>query len=192
MELLILLFIAVVLGYFLARSKYGEKIDETTLKVTKRSESFIGEARDWWRRRFAKKQRKFTFLDWATGAGAVNFPDDLRLWWQSLSPDEGKQFTRSLSSYAESLNFHLDEIVSGSLDTKPALMKVFVESVAVYSHEYRRARQAQSEAEKTVESQPVHKIEGESSPLDSNPVANKQASRRKAALGESTQATTKA
>ena len=90
-----------------------------------------------------------------TGSGAVNFPDDLRIWWQSLSPDEGKQFTRSLSSYAESLNFHMDELVSESLDKKLALMRVFAESVVVYSHEYRRARQAQAEAEKAEKDQPV-------------------------------------
>jgi hypothetical protein len=77
------------------------------------------------------------------------------MWWQSLSPDEGKQFTRSLSSYAEGLNFHMDELVSGGLDKKPALMQVFVESVVVYSHEYRRARQAQAEAEKAEGDQPV-------------------------------------
>ena len=192
MELLILLLIVGIIGYFLARSQYGKKIDETTLKITSRSEGLIDKTREWWRRRFGKKQRKITFLDWATGSGAVYFPDDLRIWWQSLSPDEGKQFTRSLSSYAESLNFHLEELVSGSLDTKPALMKVFVESVVVYSHEYRRARQAQAEAEKAEGDQPVDISEGEASPLDKNPVAEKQVSRRKGAPGESTQASTTA
>ncbi len=155
MDLLILLIIAGTIGFFLSRSQYGKKIDETSLKITSRSEGLIDETRDWGRRKFGKKQRKITFLDWATGSGAVHFPDDLRMWWQSLSPDEGKQFTRSLSSYAESLNFHMDELVSGSLDKKPALMKVFMESVVVYSHEYRRARQAQAEAEKAEKDQPV-------------------------------------
>jgi hypothetical protein len=189
MQLLILLFIAGIIGYFLARSQYGKKIDETTLKITSLSEGLIDQTRDWWRRRFGKKQRNITFLDWATGSGAVYFPDDLRIWWQSFSPDEESNLP-DLNSYADSLDFHLEELVSGGLDTKPALMKVFVESVVVYSHEYRRARQAQAKAEKAEGDQPVDITEGESSPLDKNPVAEKQVSRRKGALGESTQAST--
>lgn len=188
MQLLILLVIAGVGGYFLARSRYGKTIDETTQKVASSSESLIDRARSWWRSRFGRKQPQNAFLAWATGSGAGNFPEDLRIWWQSLSPDEGEQFTRSLSSYAEGLGFHLDELISGSMDAKPALLKVFVEAVVVYSQEYRKARQAQAEAENAEADQPDDTKEGEPSSSEGNLVAEKQASRRKGAPGDSTQA----
>jgi hypothetical protein len=56
MELILLLLIAGVAGYFLARSRFSEPIDDTAEKVAQTSRSWVDRAGNWWRMRFGKRQ----------------------------------------------------------------------------------------------------------------------------------------
>ena len=151
MELLILLFIAGIVGYFLSLSRYSRNIDETTGKVASRSEGLFKRTGRWFGTRFGKGKQANAFLAWATGAGGDHFPEDFKGWLKSLSLDEADQFTRSLVAYTEGLGYRLDDFVSGMMDNKPAQMQIFVEAVVIYSNEYRKAHQAQLEAKKAEE-----------------------------------------
>jgi hypothetical protein len=175
MDLLIVLFIAGVAGYYLSKSRYSEHIDSTTAKVATKSEDLLDKTKGWWRRRFRKGKQQNDFIGWATGTGAVYFSEDLCVWWQSLPPNEAEQYSQALRSYAESLGFHVDELIKGEMNSKPALLQVFVEAIVMYSNEYRVARQALAEAKRV-----------EPAPTDGKSVAEKQASRRKGSV-DSTQ-----
>jgi hypothetical protein len=76
----------------------------------------------------------------------------------------------------------MDKLVDGSLDSQPALMQVYVEALVVYSQAYRKAKQAQKEAETA---KPVEA--GNSS--DGKTAAEKSASRRKSDAPDSTEST---
>ncbi|MDI6696172.1 MAG: hypothetical protein QME21_14085 [Anaerolineales bacterium] len=56
MQLIILLVIAGVVGYYLARSKYSKSIDEATSKISASSRSAADKIEDWWRGMFAKNK----------------------------------------------------------------------------------------------------------------------------------------
>ncbi len=151
MELLILLIIAGILGYFLSFSRYSRNIDQTSGRVASSSEGLFKRTSRWFRTRFGRGKQANTFLVWATGAGADHFPEDFKSWLKSLSPDEADQFTRSLVASTQGLGYRLDDFVSGMMDNKPAQMQIFVEAVVIYSNEYRKAHQAQLEAKKAEE-----------------------------------------
>jgi hypothetical protein len=55
MQLVLLLLIAGVGGYFLARSRFSEPIDDTAEKVAQTSRGWVDRAGDWWRQRFGKR-----------------------------------------------------------------------------------------------------------------------------------------
>ncbi len=187
MDLLIVLFIAGIAGYYLSKSRYSKNIDATTAKVATKSEDLVDQTKGWWRKRFGKEKGKNAFICWATGPGSAYFPEDLLTWWRGLSTDEADHFTRALSSYAEGLGFELDELVSGKMDSRPALLQVFVEAIVVYSHEYSITRQAQAEAK-----QAELVTSAEAAPSNGKSVAEKQASHRKGSTGDSAQASTTA
>jgi hypothetical protein len=56
MQLLVLVLIAGVIGYFVARSKYSKPIDDAAGKVAETSKDATEKARGWWGRRFGKKE----------------------------------------------------------------------------------------------------------------------------------------
>ena len=57
MELLLLLLVAGVVGYFLAGSRFSKPIDDTAEKVSQTSKSWADKAGDGWRGRFGKRQQ---------------------------------------------------------------------------------------------------------------------------------------
>lgn len=189
MQLLIALIIAGTIGYLLAGSRYSKNIDQTADKVSETSNSLVDRARRWWRGRFRGDKQANTFVSWATGTGAANFPQEFTVWLKSLSPDEADRFTNALATYSAGLDFNLDDLVSGDMQAKPALMQVFVEAVVVYSHEYRKAQQAQSEASSAEKSKSTRKKASEPDASDGKVVAEKQPSRRKGAMEDSPQPT---
>jgi hypothetical protein len=184
MQLLILLIIAGVIGYLLVGSQYGKNIDQTTEKVSETSEGLINRFRHWWKARFGKKEDANRLVAWASGSGAAVLPEEFRLWLKSLSHQEADQFASALAEHSHSLGFELDELVSGGYDQKPAMMQVYVEAVAVYSNEYRKAKQAQAEAKSAEEGHTVKVEEPGGSSSDDKAVAEKQPSRRRGAMGD--------
>ena len=193
MQLLIALIIAGAIGYLVAGSRYSEKIDQTTDRVSETSGSLVDRTRRWWRRRgrglFGRDQGANPFVSWATGEGAGNFPAEFTGWLKSLSPQEADRFTDSLAAYCAGLDYDLDELVSGEMGAKPALMQVFVEAVVVYSHEYRKAQEAQTEASSAEKGKSTTKKASEADSSDGKAVAEKQPSRRKGAIKDSPQPT---
>jgi hypothetical protein len=186
MALIILLIAAVVIGYFLARSRYSTKIDETAEKVSSTSRSWTDRAGGWVNTRILGRTSADPFREWAAGPGAATLPDDFKEWLAGLTDQEAADFTRALDKYADSLDYSLTELVEGDYDGKPALVQVFVEAIVIYSQEYRKAREVQqSEAEAETDTDSDESA-GESA--EEKKVAEKSTSRRKLAAAETSEA----
>ncbi|MBN1149417.1 MAG: hypothetical protein JXA78_19300 [Anaerolineales bacterium] len=56
MELLLLLLVAGVVGYFLAGSRLSKPIDDAAGKVSQTSRGWLDKGKGWWRGRFGKPQ----------------------------------------------------------------------------------------------------------------------------------------
>lgn len=183
MALIILVIVAVVIGYFLARSRYSDTIDETAEKVSSTSRSWADSAGGWVNTRVLRRKSVEPFREWVTGPGAEQLPDDFKEWLEGLSDEETTEFVRSLDKYSASLGYSIDELVEGGYDGKPALMQVFVEAIVIYSQEYRKAREVQqAEAEKDT----TEGDETSTSKEDKKP-AEKSVSRRKQGASETSE-----
>ena len=172
--LLLLIIAAIVIGYYLSRSKYSEHIDDATEKVTSTSKSWTDKAGDWVQVRVGRGKDGDSFKEWATGPGAEYLPDDFKEWLSDLSDEETEMFTQALTNYSKGLGYDLSALEKGVYDNNPALMQVNVEAVEEYSQEYRKARQAHLEAEEVAE-----QAEDESEAKASTKAAQKSTSRRK-------------
>jgi len=148
MYLLILIIIFILIGYLLAESPIGKKIDDTAIEVSEGSKKL--------RKDTAKKTRslfnietlfeRFDALFNTTGIDI--FPNEFVDWYTNLSSDESEEFTQSLSAHMKTLGFRLKELVDGSLDEDPYMRQVFVETIVVYSHEFQKVKQAREKTEK--------------------------------------------
>jgi hypothetical protein len=148
MYLLALLVLFTLIGYLLATSWFGDRVDDATGKVTASSKRWTGRLGERWRALFSRQPKADKFRLWALGPGADLFPQDFKLWLADLPDAEARDFRHSLDEYADSLGFNLTELVEGGLDHDPVMRQVFVEAIVVYSPAYRRARQAQQQAAK--------------------------------------------
>lgn len=185
MALIILVIVAVVIGYFLARSRYSETIDETAEKVSTTSRSWADSAGEWVNTRVLGRKSAEPFKEWAAGPGAEQLPDDLKEWLEGLSDEETTKFIRSLDQYSASLGYSLNELVEGDYDGKPAMMQVFVEAIVIYSQEYRKAREVQqAEAEKEEDTSDDDEA---SASADKKKPAEKSVSRRKQGSSETSE-----
>jgi hypothetical protein len=57
MQLLVLLLIAGVIGYYVSRTRLSKPIDSATAKVADSSRGAADKAEGWWRRTFGKKEQ---------------------------------------------------------------------------------------------------------------------------------------
>jgi tRNA A37 N6-isopentenylltransferase MiaA len=55
MQLLVLILLAVVVGYFLAKSQFSKKIDETSEKVSQNTRDLADRSEKWVRSKFGKQ-----------------------------------------------------------------------------------------------------------------------------------------
>ena len=148
MELILLLIIAGVLGYYLAGTRVSDSVDKTTGRITRTSKNWSGRISGWWGKRRGRDQKAEIFTEWATGDGKEYFSKEFLSWLSNLPEDEARTFSKALDEYARGLDFNLDELIEGEMAGKPALMQVFVEAIVVYSQEYRKAKEAHQEDEK--------------------------------------------
>ena len=148
MYLLALLVLFTLIGYLLATSWFGDRVDDATGRVTASSRRWTGRLGERWRKLFNRQPGAEAFRSWALGPGAELFPQDFKTWLASLSEAEARDFRHSLDEYANSLGFSLTKLIDGGLDQDPRMRQVFVEAIVVYSPAYRRARQAQQQAAK--------------------------------------------
>lgn len=148
MYLLSLLVLFALLGYLLASSRFGERLDGAADTAAASTKRWTGRLGDRWRGLFNRRQKTEAFRAWALGPGAALFPQDFKTWLSGLTESEAQAFRRSLEEFADSLGFDLSQLIDGSLDQDPRMRQVFVEAIVVYSPAYRRARQAQQQAAK--------------------------------------------
>jgi hypothetical protein len=185
MALIILVIAAVVIGYFLARSKYSDSIDETTEKVSSTTRSWADSAGGWVNTKVLRRKSAQPFQEWAAGVGDEYLPDDFKEWLADLSDAEATDFIRALDEYASSLNYSLNVLVEGGYDGKPALMQVFVEAIVIYSQEYRKAREVQQAEVDKEEDSPAD--DKSAAGADEKKPAEKSTSRRKQAASETSE-----
>jgi hypothetical protein len=57
MQLLFLILVAGVVGYFISRSRLSKPIDDASSKVAETSRSAADKTEGWWRRTFGKKEQ---------------------------------------------------------------------------------------------------------------------------------------
>jgi hypothetical protein len=178
MQLILLILLGGIAGYFIARSKFSQKIDSTTEEVTKKTKELTSKATSWTLNVVPWKKSSNEIIDWVTkGDGSELFPEEFKTWLSGLSEEEAKDFTRSLKVYADSLDLDLSKLSTGELANKPALLQTYVEAVVVYSQAYRKAKEAQEEDEVVT----GEVIDPKKDEKDSNKkTAEKQPSRRKA------------
>jgi hypothetical protein len=173
MDLIILVLVFAVLGYFLAVSRLGKKVDHATEQLTLSTGKMADNLESRWKSLFKRPKPGEHFRGWVAGSGANLFPDEFKAWLKGLSVQEAGEFTTALSEYSKSLGFNLTQLVEGGLDQDPVLRQVFVEAVVVYSSAYRKAKTAQQQSE-AKESKKAPQTESEIQP------AEKSASRRAA------------
>ena len=171
MHLLILFILFVILGYLLANNRTVKKAEEV-------SSGWLDQTHRWVAGLFGNEQ--LTFRQWALDPASEHFTKDFRQWLSGLNPQEAVDFEKSLSKHlaasAEPLaSISLEKVKSGELDQDPAVMKIFVEAVTVYSREYRKAHKAQSESKKQEENKEAPPV------VEEKAVAEKQPSRRRSA-----------
>lgn len=178
MWLILLLAAAGVGGYFFARSKYSKPVEDTASRVgsatADATREYSAKATDWWQSRFGKSSATAVLRDWANGPGAAYLPEDFRTWLSGLSEAEADDFAKSVSNYGKSLGYEFAKLVDGSLDSQPDRRQTYVDALVSYSQVYRKARQAQSEAQA-----PVQETSNSNNSADGKMAAEKSASRRR-------------
>jgi hypothetical protein len=178
MQLLFIVLIAGIAGYFFARSKYSKPVDDAAGKVAATSQDYANQTSRWTRGLFNRRSKADQLRAWAAGPGAPNFPDDFRTWLAGLTPQEADEFTKALDSYSSGLGYELDKLVKGELDTQPARLQAFTEAIVSYSQTYRKTRDARQEADKPADV-PVDQPPA----VDGKAPAEKAVSRRRSESG---------
>lgn len=145
MYLLLMLLIFALIGYLLAESRVGKRIDGAAVDASRSSRKWFGNTADRMRSVIGIKSLHDKFDVWVNTIGISVLPSDFKNWYASLAKDEAKEFTHALSAHLKSLKFDLRKLVDGSIDQDPMLRQVFVETIVVYSQEFRKAKQAHKE-----------------------------------------------
>ena len=147
MYLLLLIFIFGLIGYFLAESRVGNKIDEAAVDASDSSKRLFRRTVDGTCALFGIKPLFNRFDVWVNTIGSDLLAPEFVSWYTNLSDGEARSFLKSLSAHMKSLGFRLKELVDGSLDKDPVLRQVFVETIVVYSQEFRKVKQARQEVD---------------------------------------------
>jgi hypothetical protein len=135
MPLIILLAIAVVAGYLIAKSRASKKIDDTAASVVSTTKTAVTQTSDRLRGRPSGEQLE----SWASGAGAEYLPQEFIDWLAGLSKEEANTFTGALTDHMNGLGFSLKDVVDGKLADQPEQAKTYSETIAAYSQTYRKA-----------------------------------------------------
>ena len=136
MTLIILLLIAVVVGYLIAHSRASKAIDKTASDAYSTSKDFVGKTSDRLRGRPSSDQLKA----WVAGAGAAYFQPEFKDWLTALSKEQGQAFTGALNDHMASLGYSLQDLVEGKLQNEPGKVSSYASTIDAYSQVYRQAR----------------------------------------------------
>ena len=174
MYLLLLLAIFLVVGYLLADSRLGNKVDQATEGVTATSRSWADRLEDSVSGFFRRRKRAEDYRAWATESDSA-FPNDYKVWLAGLTDDEAVAYYKTLAGYTRGLGYSLENLVDGGIDQDPMLRQVFVETIVVYSDAFRKARKALRDAQESK----AKSADGRIASGDGKQPARKRASRRK-------------
>jgi hypothetical protein len=170
MNLVVLLIIFLLLGYVLADTRLGRKVDQAAEGAASSSKNLADRVEARWKAMFRRGSQADALRAWAANPES-GLPDEIKTWLGGLSERDLRDFNKALANYSQGLGFNLDTLVEGGLDHEPILRQVFVEAIVVYSDAYRKAKKALEEAEAETQK--------EAAPPDGKKPAEKQASRRK-------------
>jgi CHASE3 domain sensor protein len=129
--LIILVIIAFVIGYWLAKSRASQTIDDTAEKAVNTTRSVVTSTSD----RLRGRPSSVQFKAWAAGSGAEYLPDDFKNWLAGLSEDDAQAFTNALNDYLRGLKLDLKAL----LDGKVADAGSYAQAIVTYSQSYRSA-----------------------------------------------------
>lgn len=173
MSLLIMLLVVAGLGYMLARSTTGERLEDAAGQVVERTRALGDQASGQIQRRMGR-MRPIAMQAWV--ATAVDIPEDFKHWVSNLNKSDAESFSHALQSHTRTMGLDLMQLVNGELDHQPELRKVYVEAVSVYSQAYRKAREAQQDGKTKTAS----KEDGDPAPVvEEKTPAEKSVSRRR-------------
>lgn len=136
MPLIILLAVAVVAGYLIAKSRASKTIDETTTNVVSTTRTAVSQASDRLRGRPSAEQLK----NWTASAGSEYLPKEFTEWLAGLSKEEADAFMNALTDHMNSLGFSLKDLLDGKLADQPEKIKTYSETIAAYYQTYRQVK----------------------------------------------------
>lgn len=172
MSLIIMLVLAGLLGYWLARSRAGENLNRRASDLADQAREAGSRSSAWIGQRLGLARKPRSLRTWA--AESPDLSEDVRVWLVSLNDEEAAAFTLALNNHAETLGLNLARLFSGELDDNDEQRKVYVEAVSIYSQAYRKAREISQE--EAPSPNPVG-LEGEV--VEGKVVAEKKPSRRR-------------
>lgn len=138
MSLIILLFLAGLLGYLLARSQTGARVDQRASDLAEQARGLGSRTGMWVGERLGLARKPRSLRQWA--AASPDLPEDDRLWIVGLTDEGAAAFALALNNHADSLGLDLARLFSGELDSDEQQRKIYVEAVSIYSRAYRKAR----------------------------------------------------
>jgi hypothetical protein len=185
MQLLILLIIFIWLGYVLARSQTGKKIDQAVEDSIAWTENSFQRLMHRFKRDTTKQNQPVTFSEWVSASGKLFLPIDVYEWINSLSNTNARRFEASLSEYLASKGIDLNWVIQ-SPNQNSGRMQIFVEAVVVYSRDYQNAVRTKPKKKSTRQEQPSNDLPQ----IEEKAAAQKQPSRRKSAPTSSAAAPT--
>ena len=137
MQLIILIAIAAVAGYFISRSRASKKIDETAATAASATKSAVSRTSDRLRGRPSSEQ----FKSWASDAGSEYLPQEFIDWLTGLEQTQADAFTSALTDHMNSLGYGLKDLVEGKHADQPEQVKSYCEAIAPYGKTYRQAKE---------------------------------------------------
>jgi len=146
MYLFLLLVIFAVLGYLIAKSRIGDKVDQTAGSIYDSSREFTNKSIGRWSSYFNRRQREINFLTWMRSDGTDLLPEEFMNWLIGLTDGEANDFYNDLTIFTRGFGLNIESLVNGGLDQDPVMRQVFVETIVIYSDAYRKAKNAQDRA----------------------------------------------
>ena len=136
MQLIVLILIAVVVGYLIARSRASKAIDKTASDAYTASKDLVSKTSDRLRNRPSSDQLKA----WVAGAGSEYFQPDFKDWLAALNKEQAQSFTSALTDHMASLGYSLQDLLDGKFQNESDKVKSYAGAIESYSQVYRQAR----------------------------------------------------
>ncbi|MFN2127134.1 MAG: hypothetical protein ACK2TU_04680 [Anaerolineales bacterium] len=181
MTLLIFIIAAVLIGYWLSRSKYQQSIDNTASQIATSSQSWTATVENWWKSSILKRTSTEQFTSWVSVDGQDLLPAEFNTWYNDLSESEKEDYSNQLQKNFNEKGLELKDLVQGKFQNQPARMQVYVEAIVVTSQEFRKTREVEEPKSIKKENSKPKTVEKKT--------AEKQTSRRRKANPDASEVT---